>query len=174
MVVLGEGGLSYERDTPVDSLKPLNVASVGAFRAQIPMLSRNCQFPRREGGLARYRGTSLRRNVQPPRNPMRAKVPLYHHQCARRERDLSHYRGTSLVRKRTPLGPYRRPLPRFIGGSYGGGRFLMGELRLYPHSGDATQRSTTGGHEYRGTSLIRNRHTVGLNSRTMPRLIWRS
>jgi len=27
------------------------------------------------------------------------------------------YRGTSLTRKRNPLGPYRRPLPRVLGGS---------------------------------------------------------
>ena len=27
------------------------------------------------------------------------------------------YRGTSLKRKRTPLGPYRRPTPRVLGGS---------------------------------------------------------
>ena len=27
------------------------------------------------------------------------------------------YRGTSLIRKRTPLGPYRRPMPRVLGGS---------------------------------------------------------
>ena len=27
------------------------------------------------------------------------------------------YGGTSLSRKRTSLGPYRRPLPRFLGGS---------------------------------------------------------
>ena len=26
------------------------------------------------------------------------------------------YRVTSLIRKRNPLGPYRRPLPRVIGG----------------------------------------------------------
>ena len=25
------------------------------------------------------------------------------------------YRGTSPIRKRTPLGPYRRPMPRFLG-----------------------------------------------------------
>jgi len=31
---------------------------------------------------------------------------------------LSHlYRGTSLTRKRTPLGPYRRHVPRVLGGS---------------------------------------------------------
>jgi hypothetical protein len=41
------------------------------------------------------------------------------------------YRGTSLIRKRIPLGPYRRPMPRVLGGSLGGGRFLMSEVPLY-------------------------------------------
>ena len=41
------------------------------------------------------------------------------------------YRGSSLIRKRTPLGPHRRPMPRVVGGSDEGGRFLMGEVRLY-------------------------------------------
>jgi len=27
------------------------------------------------------------------------------------------YRGTSLIRKRTPLGPYHRPMPRVLGWS---------------------------------------------------------
>jgi len=36
------------------------------------------------------------------------------------------YRGTSLTRKRPPLGPYRRPMPQDLGGSYGGGRFKRG------------------------------------------------
>jgi hypothetical protein len=40
------------------------------------------------------------------------------------------YRGTSPIRKRTPLGPYRRPMPRVVGGSWGGGRCLMGEVPL--------------------------------------------
>ena len=40
-----------------------------------------------------------------------SEVPLY-------------YRGTSTIRKRTPLGPYRRPMRRVLGG----GRFLMGEV----------------------------------------------
>ena len=44
------------------------------------------------------------------------------------------YRGTSLIRKRLPLGPYRRPTPRVLWGSQGGGRFLMGEVPLYPHA----------------------------------------
>ena len=39
--------------------------------------------------------------------------------------------GTSLLKKRTPLGPCRGPVPRVRGGSLGGGRFLMGEEPLY-------------------------------------------
>ena len=53
-------------------------------------------------------------------------------------RDMA-YRGASLIRKRTPLGPYRRPMPRVLGESLGAGRFLMGEVTLY-----------------RGSSLMRN------------------
>ena len=41
------------------------------------------------------------------------------------------YRGTSLTTKRTPLGPYRRPMPRVLEMSWGGGRFLVGEVPLY-------------------------------------------
>ena len=40
------------------------------------------------------------------------------------------YRATSRTRKRTPLGPYRRPMPRVLGGSVGGGRFFMSEVPL--------------------------------------------
>ena len=40
------------------------------------------------------------------------------------------YRDTSLIRERTSLGPYRRPMPRVLGGSLGGGRFLVGEVHL--------------------------------------------
>ena len=40
------------------------------------------------------------------------------------------YRGTSLIRKRTPIGPYHRPMPRVLGGSYGGGRFLVSDVLL--------------------------------------------
>ena len=43
---------------------------------------------------------------------------------------LTVYRGTPLKRKRSPLGPYRRPVPRVLGGSQGGGRFLMSEVPL--------------------------------------------
>ena len=47
----------------------------------------------------------------------------------------------SLIRKRTPLRPYRRPVPRVLGWSYGGGLFLTWPLttlhprrRNSPHS----------------------------------------
>ena len=40
------------------------------------------------------------------------------------------YRGTSLLRKPTSLEPYRRHMPRVLGGSQGGGRFIMGEVTL--------------------------------------------
>ena len=39
--------------------------------------------------------------------------------------------GTSLMRNRIPLGPYRRPMPRVLGGSLGGERFLMSEGPLF-------------------------------------------
>ena len=45
------------------------------------------------------------------------------------------YRGISLTSKRTPLGPYCRPMPRVLGGSQGGGRFLMSEVPLYSRRG---------------------------------------
>jgi hypothetical protein len=40
------------------------------------------------------------------------------------------YRGTSLARKHNPLGPFRRPMPRVLGGSQVGERCLMGEAPL--------------------------------------------
>ena len=41
------------------------------------------------------------------------------------------HRGTSLIRNRHPAGPYRRPMPRALGVSWGDGRFLTSELPLY-------------------------------------------
>ena len=35
-----------------------------------------------------------------------------------------------LTRTRTLLGPYRRPMPRVLGGSLGDGHFLIGEVPL--------------------------------------------
>ena len=63
-----------------------------------------------------------------------SEVPLYAG-CRRSDpgsvRDACGYLGTSLVRKHTPLGPFRRPMSRVIGGSWGSGRFLIGELPLH-------------------------------------------
>ena len=42
---------------------------------------------------------------------------------------LARYKGTLLVRKRDPLGPYRRPLPRVLGG---GGVFLQARYPCRP------------------------------------------
>ena len=44
---------------------------------------------------------------------------------------LPPYRGTSLTKTRPPLGPYCRPMPRVLWGSWGGGRLLMSEVPLY-------------------------------------------
>ena len=48
--------------------------------------------------------------------------------------NLPPYRGTSLTKKRTPLGPYSRPMPRVPGWSWAGGCFLMSEVPLYAYS----------------------------------------
>ena len=53
------------------------------------------------------------------------------------------YRGTLVTGKRTPLGPYRRPMSRVLGGSRGGGRFLMGEVPLYSNHPEACDRMGT-------------------------------
>ena len=39
------------------------------------------------------------------------------------------------MRKRLPLGPYRRPMPRVLRGSWWVGRFLMGEVPLQTSQG---------------------------------------
>ena len=56
----------------------------------------------------------------------------------------SWHRGASLIRKRTPLGPYHRPVPKVLGGSQGGGRFLTGEVPLY---GGGNLTTLSGAHE---------------------------
>ena len=38
--------------------------------------------------------------------------------------EVDTHRGTSLLRERISLGPYRRPMPRVLGDSWGGGRVL--------------------------------------------------
>ena len=96
-------------------------------------------------GLCTYRGASPIRKRSPPSDLPRtlgiglrqgargvrflvSEVPLYISAPRQRRRTLHiGYRGTSPP----PLGPYRRPMPRVLGGSEGGGRFLMGEIPLY-------------------------------------------
>ena len=80
------------------------------------------------------------------------------------------FRGTSLTRKRLPIGPFRRLMPRVLGGSFGGGRFLMGEAPLYRlfvrlH---CLVFMDTGVHTYRGTSLMRKPLPLGPYIRPMP------
>jgi len=41
------------------------------------------------------------------------------------------YRASSLRINRKTLGPYSRTMPRVLGGSSRGGRFLMGEVTLH-------------------------------------------
>ena len=67
---------------------------------------------------------------------------------------VNRYRGSALTRKRTPLGPYRRPMPRVLRGSWEGGRFLM---RGTPVHRLQYRVSATAVYYYRGTSLIRKR-----------------
>ena len=69
----------------------------------------------------------------------------------------ANYRGTSLIRKRSHPGPYRRPMPRVLGGSWGGGRFLMGEVPLYPAKCPAYSNT--------GETCTRRRHTAAERSR---------
>ena len=48
--------------------------------------------------------------------------------------DLSktlHREGVTHSKQCTPLGPYRRPMPRVLGGSLRGKRFIMDEVLLY-------------------------------------------
>ena len=59
---------------------------------------------------------------------------------------LGDYRGTSLIKKRTPLEPCRRPVPRVLRGSLGSERFLVSEASLYSHCfvGDSIDESVMG------------------------------
>ena len=62
-------------------------------------------------------------------------------------------RHTSLMR---PIGPYRRPMPRVLGGVLGGG---------------CCGASTVAVQVYMDTSLIRKRRPLGPYGRTMPRVL---
>jgi hypothetical protein len=70
---------------------------------------------------------------------------------------------TPYIRKRTPLGPYSRPMPRVLGGSQGGGRLLMSEV---------TQRSLSaalGGGAYVAVVLVFIKLSVRGGPFTAPR-----
>ena len=54
-----------------------------------------------------------------------------HHRTLHAQKHVLPYRGTSHTIKRVPPGPCRRPMPRVLGGSWGRGGVLMGEVPLY-------------------------------------------
>ena len=62
-------------------------------------------------------------------------------------------------------------MPRVLGGSQGGGRFLMGEVTLQGGFPRAMSSAPSDFDVYWGTSLIRNT-LPGPYSRTIPRVIW--
>ena len=64
--------------------------------------------------------------------------------------------GVLRIKQRNPLGPYRRPMPKVLGASYGVGRFLA----KYPCSHKGVPLASPAPPSvgpYRGTSLIRKR-----------------
>ena len=77
-----------------------------------------------------YRGMSLIRK-RTDHSPVQAFLSPQGSSRIQHTHPLGACRGTWLIRKRTPLGPYRSPMTRVLGGSQGGGRFLMGEVPLY-------------------------------------------
>jgi len=73
---------------------------------------------------------SLHRPHSTSRAPRDPGLQTEHRLCLCEVKTCSHCRGTSLARKRTPPGPYSKPMPRFLRGSWGCGRFLMGGIFL--------------------------------------------
>ena len=70
----------------------------------------------------------------------------------------------TLIRNRTPLGPYRRPMPRVIGGPKEVGGFLCARYpcdRLWHDPAEARMQRE-------GYALA----TLGPYSRAMPRALW--
>ena len=59
-------------------------------------------------------------SIQLPHLPSRAWVPTASAGRRKGPPRLCPYKGTSLTRKRTPLRPYRRPVPRVLGVNKGG------------------------------------------------------
>jgi hypothetical protein len=76
-----------------------------------------------------------------------SEVPLHPRLERRGSKTATHRaekRISSLTKKINPLGPYRRPMPRVLGGSQGGGRFLMGEIPLHSPGGSVSLLSEEG------------------------------
>ena len=70
----------------------------------------------------------------PPGTPPQPLIPGVNRDCGTHHLRVLPYRGTSITRKRHPLGPYGRHMPRVLGRPYGGGCFLMSgvpHVRLY-------------------------------------------
>ena len=66
-----------------------------------------------------------------PRTLHPTPLPLsLHSSYACGARSAKSCRGSSFTRKRTPLGSYRRPMPRVLGGSQGGARCFYGRGTL--------------------------------------------
>jgi hypothetical protein len=105
---------------------PHNLASLGVLRAQIPGVW-GCSSPHWHGGS--FRPPTV------PRFCVWPTVGAHEPNCHLRDRaaallwgrggreiaerivgPAALYRGTSLTRQRIPLGPYRRPMPRVLGG----------------------------------------------------------
>ena len=104
------------------------------IRKHIPLGPYSTTIPRALWGVAVFHDSGapvIDDALYPSGGGRGSRVPLWKHlgqpSAVRPE---ASYRGTSLARKQPPLGPYPRPMPSVLGGSSGGGRFLMGEVPL--------------------------------------------
>ena len=111
MEVLGGAAVSYERGTPVGPMLP----GVGLLFDRVRGLQGYLAHEKPPTPQDHHRalGVGLLLGFKGERFRMSA-VPLYRG-CGKAA--FTTYRVTSLTRKRTPLGPYRRPMPRVLGGS---------------------------------------------------------
>ena len=114
-------GVSYERGTPVFEA-PL---APSTYRTPISSFRHVTSPP-----CSRFFGAAtltlmylhMHTFTTIPASPLYTSLnPLSNHQHTACRASLPslllRHRGTSLKRKRTPLGPYRRPMPRVLGGS---------------------------------------------------------
>jgi hypothetical protein len=79
----------------------------------------------------RHRGTSLIRNSTPPLGHHKDRDPVASsHWISTLTLPFGGYRGTSLKKKRLPLGPYHRHMPRALWWFWGDVIFLMSGVTL--------------------------------------------